>query len=91
MTREQVVEVLQRDNPDARADDVAMYADSFLDYQEADDNIKRNGNIVAHPRTGAPIENPYGKVRAAAMNQLRKILRLENVGALWNTPEGGGA
>ncbi|MBK5204914.1 MAG: hypothetical protein JJD98_05760 [Polaromonas sp.] len=83
MNREEVIGVLRRDNPGARGDDVSMYADCFMDYKEAADNIAKNGNIVLHPRTGAPIENPYIKVKASAMNQLRKILRLKNVGDLW--------
>ena len=49
---------------------------------ERQDNIAKNGNVVAHPRTGQPIENPYIKVRVAAMGQLRKI-RLRKVDALW--------
>lgn len=83
MTRDHVLTVLRRDNPGARGDDVSMYADSFMDYQEAASNISTNGNIVLHPRTGAPLENPYIKVKVSAMNQLRKICRLKNVGALW--------
>lgn len=83
MTRDDVVAILRRDNPAARSDDVAMYADCFLDYKEAADNIAKNGNIVMHPRTGSPIENPYIKVKATAMNQLRKITKLKKVSALW--------
>lgn len=84
MTRDEVLAILRRDNPSARADDVSMYADCFLDYREAADNITKNGNIVAHPRTGTPIENPYIKVKASAMNQLRKITRVKRVDALWS-------
>ena len=60
-----------------------MYTDCYMDYREAQENIAQNGNIVAHPRTGQPIENPYIKVKAMAMNQLRKITTLRNVSALW--------
>jgi phage terminase small subunit len=83
MNRDEVLTILRRDNPQASGDIVAMYADCFLDYREAADNITKNGNIVLHPRTGSPIENPYIKVKAASMNQLRKMGRLKNVGALW--------
>lgn len=83
MKLDEVISILRRDNPKGREDDVAMYADCFMDYREAQDNISKNGNIVAHPRTGQPIENPYIKVKATAMNQLRKITRLRNVAALW--------
>ena len=83
MTRDEVVAILRRDNPGARADDVAMYADCYVDYQEAQTNILKNGAIVSHPRTGSPIENPYNTIKANAMRQLREIGRLKHVGALW--------
>lgn len=83
MNRDEVISILRRDNPAAGFDIIAMYADCFLDYSEAADNLAKNGNIVAHPRTGSPIENPYIKVKASAMSQLRKLARLKNVGALW--------
>lgn len=83
MNRTEVLALLNRDNPKGRADDIAMYADCYMDYREAADNIRKNGNVVAHPRTGAPIENPYIKVKANAMNQLRKITTLRRVAALW--------
>jgi phage terminase small subunit len=83
MTREEVCAILWRDNPASRADEVAMYADCFLDYREAQDNIAKNGNVVAHPRTGSPIDNPYIKVKAAAMSSLRKLNRIKNVTELW--------
>ena len=83
MTRDEVLGVLRLTNPDARRDEIALYADSYMDYREAQDNIVRNGNIVAHPRTGQPIQNPYIKVKVQAMNQLRKANRLLVVKALW--------
>lgn len=83
MTRDKVLAILRRDNPGCGADDIAMYADCFLDYQEAQANIEKNGNIVSHPRTASPIENPYIKVKASAMNQIRKITKIRRVDALW--------
>lgn len=65
MTREQVIAILSKSNP-MRPDLVAMYADQFLAYQEAAENIAEVGNITAHPRTGAPIVNPYIAVRDGA-------------------------
>lgn len=82
MSRDEVIDFLKKTNPRASMDMVTMYADSFQDYQEAAENIEKNGNIVAHPRTGSPIENPYIKVKNGAMNQLRKI-KLKNVDRLW--------
>lgn len=83
MTRDEVLIILRRDNPAARADDISMYADAFMDYQEAQANIAKNGTIVIHPRTAAPINNPYCLIKGTAMRQLREITRLKNVDALW--------
>jgi phage terminase small subunit len=83
MTAEEILAILRRDNPGGRPDELAMYASFFLDFREAQENITKNGNIVAHPRTGAPMENPYIKIKVGAMNQLAKLPRVRNVGALW--------
>jgi len=87
MNRDDVLTILRRDNPTARADEIVMYADCFVDYREAAKNISENGNVVAHPRTGSPIENPYIKVKASAMNQLRKLARIKKVATLWDYTE----
>ncbi len=79
--RAQILDALMRDNPRARSSDVAMYADAFVDYRTAQLNITANGSIVFHPRTGAPIDNPYIAIRDRAGALLRKI-RL-NTEALW--------
>lgn len=84
MTREALVAVLRRDNPQARIDHIHMYADCFLSYQQAAANIAAQGAIVAHPRTGAPMENPYLKVQLAAMAGLRKLSQIRQVNALWD-------
>ena len=56
--------------------DVApMYAAAFADYREAQYSITKNGAVVANPRTGAPITNPYLKVRDAAENKLLRLAR----------------
>src|SRR5690606_28495372 len=83
MTKEQAVALLLQYNPASRAADVAMYAASFISYLEAEDNINRNGAIVAHPRTGSPMENPYLRVRAAAMKEMQANNRLQGLGELW--------
>lgn len=54
-----------------------QYADLFVTYREAALNIAKNGAIVAHPKTGAPIENPYLKVRQQTMIDLRKLARVK--------------
>lgn len=83
MTRDEVLCVLRRENPSARADDLALYADCFLDYQEAITNIREQGSIVIHPRTGAPIDNPYLKVKAQAMAGILKLRRVKKTETLW--------
>jgi len=68
--REAVVAALYRASPSARPDKVAMYADVFADYRAAQKNIEENGAVVLHPRTQAPIDNPFLKVREAARKTL---------------------
>ena len=73
MTREQAVKILLGFNPPERRHVIEMYVSSLLGYLEAQDNIERNGNIVAHPRTGAPLENPYLKVRSACLSEMNNM------------------
>lgn len=70
MTRVCVLKVLRRANPSSKEAALCVYADAFMDYVEAERNIRAHGNIVLHPRTGAPIENPYLRVRAGALKTL---------------------
>lgn len=56
-----------------RRDLAALYADAFLEYREASDNIRLHGAMVLHPRTANPIENPYLKIRDRAFLRLRKM------------------
>lgn len=84
IARAEIVKILRAGNPAATSEDIAIYADAYLDYREAQENIVRNGNIVAHPRTGTPIENPYIKVKASAISQLRKITRIRKTATLWD-------
>ena len=55
---------LTKDNPRASSIDIQIYADALRTYNEAAQNVLKNGAICSHPRTGAPIENPYLKIRA---------------------------
>lgn len=69
-------------NPRASPRDVKIFVDYYFEYIEAVQNINENGVIVLHPRTGAPIENPYRKIRDNAVNFLLKI-EIKNTGGLW--------
>src|SRR5690606_27894848 len=81
-TRDDVLAVLRRETPRAVPHDLVIYADAFMSYREAMENIDRNGTIVAHPRTAAPIENPYLKVRDAAARVIRGMKGIKT-GDLW--------
>lgn len=60
------------DNPYARLVDIRVFADTLRIYHEASVNIQANGAIVMHPKTGAPIENPYLKVQKQAGDVLSR-------------------
>ena len=63
--------------------DVAtQYADAYLEYREATENINTQGAMVLHPRTQNPIENPYLRIRDRALLKLRKWRGI-NVEGLW--------
>jgi phage terminase small subunit len=74
MTRELAVKILEEQNRSASREKIIMYADAYMDYMEAQRNIKENGALVTHPKTGAPFDNPYLKIRqqmATAIGALR--------------------
>jgi len=81
MSRDQVLSILEDANP-SRPDLVAMYADQFGSYQEAQANIERVGNVCADPKTGKPIPNPYLVIRD---NSRKAMLAMPKVKAtaLW--------
>lgn len=84
MTRAKAVRILRQHNPTARTDTLVIYTDAVFDYIEATANIAKHGSIVAHPRTGQPIDNPYIKVKDAALKTLKSV-SIKNVDALWRT------
>ena len=83
VNREDVIEILRSENPRASLGQVVMYADAWLAYREAARNIATHGVIVAHPRTGAPMANPYGPVQAAAQRRMAAVAGLPRTDALW--------
>jgi hypothetical protein len=66
VTRADAIKKLAKLNPRMSPDKIRIYVDAMLTYQEASRNIEQCGAVTAHPRTGAPLENPYLKIRAAA-------------------------
>jgi phage terminase small subunit len=81
-TAAEVLAKLRKLNPGAKVEVLVRYADAFSQYQEAAENLARCGTITAHPRTGAPLENPYLRVR----NQASQVLAGIKVctGDLWD-------
>lgn len=66
------------------AEDSRLYADAFTEYREAMRNIRANGAVVVNPRTNAPLDNPYLKIRDRAAARLQKMTeRGLEVGNLW--------
>ena len=70
--RQAIIDHLMKE-PRARREKAALYADAYLEYKEAQKNIAANGSIVADPRTGAPIQNPYLPVRDKAFARLEQL------------------
>ena len=66
------------DNPRASSIGIQIYADALRTYHEAAQNVLKNGAICAHPRTGAPIENPYLKIRAQQAAIIGKMPRIKS-------------
>jgi phage terminase small subunit len=84
MTLDEVIAILQGENPKAKPDALRIYADAVVTYMEATENIAKVGAITSHPRTGAPLENPYLKVRNAAARLItRSFFRTGNIWDRW--------
>jgi phage terminase small subunit len=69
---------LTKDNPRASSIEIQIYADALRTYNEAAQNVLKNGAICSHPRTGAPIENPYLKIRAQQAAIIGKMARIKS-------------
>ena len=74
--------ILREDNPRASQTDLTVYLDALTIYVEAADNVRRNGAICSHPRTGTPMDNPYLKVMASASAVFRKYPKIKSDRAL---------
>lgn len=61
----------------APTDQATLYADAFVEYREASENIQQYGIVVQHPRTGNPIENPYLQIRDRAAKKLLSMRKLK--------------
>jgi len=73
-----VVEELRKDNAHKRLIDLRVFADALLLYRAAAKHVREHGAIVAHPRTGAPMENPYLKVQSTQGIVLAKMGKMRS-------------
>ena len=83
ITLAKVVKILSAENPGCPLGDLVMYGEVWLVLREAQANIATNGVIVAHPRTNAPIENPYCRIMSAQIKTLQGFRRVRKTDALW--------
>lgn len=72
-------------NPRYSPADLVIYVDAVAEYKHAQANIDEHGTIVMHPRTGAPIPNPYSEIRDRAGRLIAKHPRIQT-GDLWSPP-----
>lgn len=93
LTPDEARQRLSRDNPQARQDDLVRYLEAYWEYRKAAANIAEHGPIILHPRTGAPVENPYLRIRGQATATMAKILKrnktLTKVDVLWQEAKNG--
>ena len=84
MTQQRAIALIQAENRGVSLGDATIYADAFLAYQTAQANILEHGEIVAHPRTGAPIDNPYCATRARAAKAMQSCSKVKRTDMLWH-------
>lgn len=73
VTVEDLIKLLRAENPEAGEATLLVYADALRTYVEATTNVNDLGAVVAHPRTGAPIENPFVNVRTQHGKVLERL------------------
>lgn len=81
MAKINILEELTKENPGARRVNLLVYANALESYFEALINIKDNGVICSHPRTGVPIDNPYLKIQerqGAVLTKMTKEARIKS-------------
>lgn len=78
MEQIEIIKELKKDNKNAREIDLKIFANALLIYTEATANINQNGAICRHPRTGAPMENPYLKIQATQGGILSKMRNIKS-------------
>lgn len=92
MGKVDIEEELRKDNRSARSVDLQVFANALRLYYEATQNVKKNGAICSHPRTGTPIFNPYLKIQAqqgAILSKMERVRSDRVVGLLQKAMENG--
>lgn len=88
MANESRAEIIERLCAAGAAPDLAnMYASALLTWQEADRHVADDPLIFKHPKTGAPLKNPYLEIRSAAMRDLLALRQLVPDVGLWGDGE----
>ena len=83
MTTDEAIAALKKDNPGTPIGDLHMYAEAFAIHRSASANVRDNGPLCAHPRTGAPMENPYLAIAASQMKVMQSLKRVRKTDRLW--------
>lgn len=82
MELDAVIDALRRSNRRADEATIRAYATALRDYLVAEANVAEHGTIVFHPRTGAPIENPYLAIRERCQAAMARA-RLRHTEEAW--------
>jgi len=88
MTHTRAVAILRAANPRHDVSVLHLYAAAFLIYREGSENVTKSGAVVANPRTGEAMPNPYLPIidkQRAAMLKLADARRPSalKTAALW--------
>lgn len=82
ITKQEAVKLLIDRNPLVPLERIFAYADNWMNYREAVDNIEEQGAIVANPRNGSPMKNPYLDIRDKAQANMLEA-KLLDTSFLW--------
>ena len=78
MNEQAIYAILKDANQRAPETVLRLFASEFVLFAKSAANIKKFGAIVQHPKTGAPMDNPYLAVRDKSQARLAKMAGLES-------------
>lgn len=78
----EIAAALKRDNPNHSDGEITVMADCIALYCEAAKNVRENGAVVLHPRTGTPIDNPYLKIMRENGQMIAKKRSMKTAAAI---------